>query len=145
MKFSTKTRYGLRFMVNLGRFDMSKTVQLSDIAKDEDISEKYLSQIVIPLKSAGLIQSERGANGGYRLGRYAKDITVKDIVEIFEGSLYPVGCVTDPANCDRGNLCVTQQVWQKVGDTLSITLESITLESLVEDYRKQNQVIDFSI
>jgi len=145
MKFSTKTRYGLRFMVNLGRFNISETVQLSDIAKDEDISEKYLSQIVIPLKSAGLIQSVRGANGGYRLSRPSNEITVKDIVEIFEGSLYPVDCVTDPSKCDRGSLCVTQQVWQKVGDTLSLTLESITLKSLVEDYRKQNEVIDFSI
>lgn len=145
MKFSTKTRYGLRFMVNLGRYDIKETVQLSDIAKDENISEKYLSQIVIPLKAAGLIQSERGANGGYRLGRSSKTITVKEIVEIFEGSLYPVDCVEDAGQCERGNICVTQHVWQKVGDVLSITLESISLDSLVEDYRKQNQVIDFSI
>lgn len=145
MKFSTKTRYGLRFMVSLGSKESKGNVQLSDIAKDEGISEKYLSQIVIPLKSAGMIQSERGANGGYRLAKPARDISLREIVEIFEGSLYPVNCVEDPSCCDRGTLCVTQKVWKKVGDALIFTLEEIHLQDLVDDYEKSRQVIDFSI
>jgi Rrf2 family protein len=145
MKFSTKTRYGLRFMVNLGSNVKDGNVQLSDIAKDENISEKYLSQIVIPLKSAGLILSERGANGGYRLARAAKNINLKEIVEVFEGSLYPVDCVTDPGTCERGTLCVTQEVWKKVGDALIITLENINLESLINDHLQRKQILDYSI
>jgi len=145
MKFSTKTRYGLRFMVNLGANASDKPVQLSEIARLEDISEKYLSQIVIPLKSRGLVISERGANGGYRLGKTASEITVKEIVQTFEGSLYPVDCITEADSCDRSSHCVTQQVWKKAGDALIITLENITLESLITDYLKQKQVIDYSI
>lgn len=145
MKFSTKTRYGLRFMVSLGSHGNGGTTQLSDIAKEEGISEKYLSQIVIPLKSAGLIQSERGSKGGYRMGKSPSEITVRQIVEVFEGSLYPVDCVDDPLSCDRGSLCVTQQVWKKVGDTLIYALESINLQSLIEDYLQSRQVLNFSI
>lgn len=145
MKFSTKTRYGLRFMVSLGSHGNGDTTQLSDIAKDEGISEKYLSQIVIPLKSAGLIQSERGSKGGYRMGKPLGEITVREIVEVFEGSLYPVDCIDDPLSCDRGSLCVTQEVWKKVGDTLIFALENLSLQNLVEDYLQRRQIINFSI
>ena len=87
MKFSTRTRYGTRLMIRLGLSDTKDPVLLKDIAKKEGMSEKYLSQIIIPLKAAGLVDSFRGAHGGYSLARQPRHITVGDIVFALEGEI----------------------------------------------------------
>lgn len=120
-------------MINLAKNGNQKAIQLSEIAKQENISEKYLSQIAIPLKSAGLITSIRGAGGGYKLDRATSQITVKEIVEALEGNLYPVECSTSPENCEKSTACITRKVWKKMGDGISDTLEKLTLENLLED------------
>ena len=136
MKLSTRARYGSRLMLELGLYYGKGPVFLKDIAKREEISEKYLSQIIIPLKAAGLVESIRGAHGGYVLSRDPKQITMKDIVETLEGSLDLVGCVRRPKMCGRVSLCVTRNLWRKVSDNISQALASVTLEDLVKDYKE---------
>ncbi len=145
MKFSTKTRYALRFMINLGCNSKSGNIQLNDIAKTENISVKYLSQIVLPLKSSGLITSERGARGGYRLAKQPSCISIRTIVELFEGSLYPTDCITDRSVCKKNTHCITQKVWKRAGDALISTLDNIHLDELVDECIQNRQLFNYSI
>lgn len=106
-------------------------VFLKDVAKREDISEKYLSLIVIPLRGAGLIQSIRGARGGYRLTRKPADITVRDVWQALEGEICLVDCVNDTKRCSRISTCPTRDIWGMLGQKISETLRSVTLADLV--------------
>ena len=133
MKISTRTRYGLRFMVSLAEQDGAGPILLKDIARQQEISEKYLSQIVIPLRAAGLIHSARGAHGGYVLARKPEAITVADVVDVFEGEPCLVDCVKYPERCSRTPICPTREVWSVLGNKIQETLASITLKSLAAD------------
>ena len=135
MKLSTKSRYASRLMVNLALVYQKGPVQLNEIAKKEEISEKYLSQIVILLRSAGLIRSIRGAKGGYLLTRSPEEITLKDIVEVMEGGLNIVDCLDENEPCGRTGKCITRQVWEKVTKAITRTLEEISLKDLTEQVR----------
>src|SRR5512138_597369 len=128
MRISTRARYGLRLMLELALQHGKGPIFLKDIARSQDISEKYLSQIIIPLKASGLVTSFRGAHGGYILQGDPAGITVRQIVEVLEGDLSLVECVTNPASCDRAAQCVTQDVWCRVSQAMSETLEGLTLE-----------------
>ena len=132
MKLSTRTRYGVRMMLALA-IDYSKgPVFLKSIAEEEDISEKYLSLIMIPLRSAGLVKSIRGAHGGYRLSREPSQINLYEIVDVLEGKISLVDCIEDPSSCVRASNCVTRDIWEIVTDNISETLRAITLNTLVE-------------
>ncbi len=102
---------------------------MKDIAKKEEISEKYLSLIIIPLRRAGLVNSNRGAYGGYTLAREPSKITVKEIVDILEGDCL-VNCIEDSSACSRISTCAARDIWVLLGEKISETLESITLEKL---------------
>lgn len=130
MKLSTRTRYGVRLMLALARIHGQGSVFLKDIAKEEEISEKYLSQIIIPLRGAGLVNSSRGAHGGYALARSPAEITLRQIVEPLEGDCL-VDCVNNPAACARVLTCASRDVWTLLGGKISETLDSITLEQLL--------------
>lgn len=117
-------------MIDLAGHFGDKPVFLKDIAAREDISEKYLSLIVIPLKSAGLIRSVRGARGGYMLAREPEKISLRDIVEAVDGVICLVNCVNHPETCDRIAICPTRDLWSALGDRISETLAGITLEQL---------------
>ena len=132
MKLSTKSRYAARLMVNLALVYKQGPIQLNEIAKREEISEKYLSQIVILLRGAGLIRSVRGAKGGYLLSRDPAEITLKDIVEVTEGGLNILDCLNDEESCGRSGKCVTKQIWDRVTAVITETLENITLQDLAE-------------
>jgi Rrf2 family protein len=120
-------------------------VQLKMVAEAQEISEKYLSQIIIPLRSAGLVDSERGAQGGYRLSRPPAEITVRNIVEALEGSLYPVDCAVTK-KCRRSKACPTTDIWKMLGDRIIETLDGITLEDMIKDYGvKINMSLGFNI
>jgi Rrf2 family protein len=112
-------------------------VFLKDVARREDISEKYLSLIVIPLRSAGLIQSTRGAHGGYRLSRKPMEITVLDILSALEGEICLVNCVKDTQGCSRISTCPTRDIWSILGEKISETLSSVTLADLVQKRRQK--------
>ena len=136
MKISTRARYGLRFVIALAANYGKKSLYLKDIAKSQDISEKYLSQIVIDLKAAHLIDAFRGAHGGYVLAKSPAEITVYDVVAVLEGDLALVDCARDPSLCGRASHCISHEVWHKLGQVMIETLEAITLADLLE---RQNE------
>lgn len=139
MKISTKGRYGLRLMLDLAIHNDEGLVPLKDISSRQEISEKYLEQIIMLLNRASLVRSVRGSQGGYTLARPAKDITVGDVLRTMEGSLSPVDCVDDDGiNCDMSSFCVTKEVWRKIKDAIENVVDHITLEDLVVSYNEKN-------
>jgi Rrf2 family transcriptional regulator, cysteine metabolism repressor len=131
MRVSTRTRYGLRLMLYLARSFNKGNVFLKDIAKEENISEKYLSLIIIPLRSAALVRSVRGARGGYSLTRNPSKIYISDIVEVLEGDLDLVECVKDESSCERSPHCDSFHVWESLSIVMKNYLSSVTLEDLL--------------
>ncbi|MBC8570128.1 RrF2 family transcriptional regulator [Zongyangia hominis] len=137
MKISTKGRYGLRLMLDLALSYEKGLVSLRDVAARQEISEKYLEQIIMPLGRAGLVKSTRGAQGGYRLQLPPEEISVGDVLRVTEGSLTPVGCLDDTP-CARKDQCVTYSVWGRVQEAITDVVDHITLQDLVEDYHRKN-------
>ena len=145
MKLSTRVRYGVRLMIALALNYGNGPILLKDIARGENISEKYLSIIMIPLRSAGLVNSSRGAYGGYTLAREPSNINLKEIVDALEDSSL-VDCVRHPSRCPRVPICVSRDVWALIGGKISDTLSSITLEALVRlNHEKAEQAIMHNI
>ena len=136
MHMSTRGRYGVRLMVALALNYGNGTALLREVARREGISEKYLGQIIIPLKSAGLVLSQRGSRGGYALARSPEGITVKDVVEAIEGRIAAVLCVSDPAACARATSCVATGVWKKLSEDIERSLSSFTLAALARQARE---------
>lgn len=139
MRLSTKARYGLRLMLNLASRYGDGPVLLREIAEREQISEKYLSLIIIPLRVDGLVQSARGAYGGYSLARAPEEITVKHIIHALEGETALVNCVKNPAACLRVQTCPTREVWNILGEKIGETLDGMTLASLVKKSRDKEE------
>lgn len=138
MKISTKGRYALRLMLDLALHDTGIAVPIKVIAGRQDISEKYLEQIIALLTRAGFVSSTRGARGGYRLTRPPKEYTVGMILRLTEGSLAPVACLDNGAQpCDRQTACATLHVWNRLNDAINEVVDGITLEDLAEIQRGQ--------
>lgn len=139
MKISTKGRYALRLMLDLAVYNTGEPVSLKDIAARQEISEKYLEQIISVLNKAGYVRSIRGAQGGYVLTRTPKEYTVGMILRLTEGELAPVNCVgKDAVACDRSEGCVTIKIWQKIYDAVNEVVDGITLENLVEWHNEKS-------
>lgn len=140
MKLSTKSTYGLRAMINIALEPGGMATSIADIARREGISVAYLEQLLNKLRHSGLIASIRGPKGGYVLSRKPGDITLKDIVAVLEGSIYPMHCVAGGNEhsglCKRRNGCVPKLVWMKLAKAISGCLEGITLEDLCVESRK---------
>lgn len=147
MKLSTKGRYGVRLMLDLAAHYGERPVLLREIAQREDISEKYLWHLINPLKSAGLINSTRGAHGGYTLSKAPSEISVKDIFEVVEGPLCLVDCVEKPSTCKRSDFCIARDLWGETSKVLAETLAKTSLASLVERQKakKQFQAVNYDI
>ena len=142
MKISTKGRYALRLMIDLAQHDAAGYIPLRDISKRQEISAKYLEQIVVQLSRAGFVTSTRGAQGGYQLAKPAADYTVGDILRITEGPLAPVACLAkDPVECPLADECVTLEFWRGLYDVVNRYVDSVTLEELVN----QGKTLNFSI
>jgi len=135
MKISTRGRYGVRLMMELAAHYGEGTVLLKDIAEQQQISEKYLWQLINPLKAVGLINSVRGSKGGYTLAKPPSAITMKDIMGVLEGSLCLVDCVDNPAACDRSPSCVSRDLWGEASQIFTSKLESVTLADMLEKQR----------
>ncbi|MFZ1979730.1 MAG: Rrf2 family transcriptional regulator [Smithella sp.] len=139
MKLSTRARYGVRLMVALA-FNYDKgPVLLKDVAKGENISEKYLSLIIIPLRRIGLVNSIRGAHGGYLLAKDPSQITMKEIIDVLEGDCSLVDCVRNPSTCPRVPICASHDIWEIIGEKISETLNSVTLDMLVKMNQEKAQ------
>ena len=132
MKLSARTRYGVRLMVALAVNYGKGPIFLKEIAKRENISEKYLSLIIIPLRGGGLVSSVRGAHGGYNLVKEPSQVTLKEIVDVLEGDCSLVDCVKNPSSCARVPICASHDIWAILGGKISDTLSSITLDMLVK-------------
>ncbi len=139
MKISTKGRYALRLMLDLAQHrDEQEYISIKKIAQRQDISEKYLEQIVAQLARAGFVTSVRGAQGGYRLVQEPKDYTVGMILRHIEGNLSSVKCLEEsPNKCRRCNNCVTIEVWKQINDAVNNVIDNITLQNLVDQQLAQ--------
>jgi Rrf2 family protein len=137
MKLSTRSRYGVRLMTRLAMNHGKGAVLMKDISRLEGISEKYLGQIIIPLRGAGLVAGRRGAGGGYTLTRKPSDVTVRDIVEVLEGDISLVPCAGNPDACRRQGACAATTVWRKLAEDVSRVLGSYTLKDLADEARRK--------
>jgi len=138
MKISTRGRYALRLMVDLAASPGDEYVTIKSIAARQEISEKYLEQIITALSRAGFVKSARGAQGGYKLSRPAEEYTVGMILRAIEGSLVPVKCMEDePNQCPRSSFCVTLDVWKKIDEAIRSVVDNITLEELAQKQRER--------
>lgn len=141
IKLSTKGRYGTRLMQNLAFHynNGNESVILKNISDEEEISIRYLEQIIIPLKIARLVKSIRGAGGGYTLSRAPSEIRLDEILHALEGSCCLVDCVEDSDYCDRIALCATYEVWKEATNMLKNYFSSLTLQDLLEIQKKKNR------
>lgn len=138
MKISTKGRYALRLMLDLALHDNGEYISIKEIAQRQSLSEKYLEQIISVLSRAGFVKSVRGAQGGYRLAKPAKEYTVGMILRLTEGSLAPVACLDDEVNqCERSGACVTLPIYKRIFDAVNDVIDNTTLEDMVEDARQE--------
>lgn len=133
MMISTKGRYALRLMLDLALNNNGEYISLKDIASRQEISIKYLEQIIRLLVPAGFVKSVRGANGGYKLAKSPDKYTVGMILRLTEGSLAPVACLEyEPNDCERADTCPTLFVWKQLYDAINNVVENITLSDLVD-------------
>lgn len=142
MKISTKGRYGLKAMIDIGAYSVNNNcVCIKNIAERQGISENYLEQLIAQLKKAGLVASIRGANGGYILTRDTKEITVGDVLRALEDDLQITKCAGQKlTSCGNSNCskCVTKNVWEKLTESVNTAADSITLADLVNDFKEIN-------
>jgi Rrf2 family protein len=133
-------------MINLASSYNKRNVFLKDIAKEEEISEKYLSQIVIPLRRAGLISASRGVHGGYTLARPPREITAKEVVEVLEGDLDLIECVREQDACNRAEGCASRGLWEGLSRKITEYLNSVNLSDLLKiKQEKASKTIEYSI
>ncbi|HID56533.1 TPA: Rrf2 family transcriptional regulator [Candidatus Poribacteria bacterium] len=139
MRISTKGRYGLRAALELAIHYGGPPISAKEIAASQDISEKYLEHLIATLKNAGLVQSVRGARGGYKLARSPSQITLLEVLKPLEGDFSPVECVDRPEVCNRSSACITREIWKRIKDSIEDVLESMTLQDLVEEYNAKTK------
>lgn len=139
MRLSTKGRYGLRAVLDIAVNADGEAISLSRIAERQEISVNYLEQLIAKLRKSGVVNSIRGAQGGYVLAKPAKDISVGDILRSLEGDLHPVDCseINDAdIECSHSDLCVTKYVWKRISDSINDAVDGIMLSDLVDESRK---------
>lgn len=151
MKFSTRSRYGLRAMVDMAiNFKPGEPIPLGQVAERQGLSEGYLEQLMTFLRKGGLVRSVRGAQGGYILSREPSRITAGEIVRCLEGPLSPTECVSEdsPDQCARAEICVTRGLWEKIRKSVAEVLDSTTLEDLAreaEEIRRSREAMMYNI
>ena len=144
MKLSTRTRYGIRAILELAENDGKRPLRLRIIAQRQDISIKYLEQLMAILRSAGFVRSVRGAKGGYMLAKPPNQIKLSDVFDCLEGYVTTVECVEDKKYCERSDDCIARQVWIQVQDAIKNVLQSITVQDLV-NRAKDKKMLNYQI
>lgn len=137
MKFSTRTRYGLRFLLRLAQQSDTSLVQLGQVAQEENISSGYLEQIVRALKPLGILYAVRGSGGGYRLARPAAQINLEEVFARLEGEISPVSCLSGGKHCHRQDACISRHFWHELDDHVRSFLRARTLQDIL-DSEKDN-------
>jgi Rrf2 family iron-sulfur cluster assembly transcriptional regulator len=133
MKLSTKSRYGIRLLVDLTRHHDRGPISIGEISKRQDISVKYLEQLIRPLQRAKLVKSVRGPKGGHMLAKEPHKITMGEIVRLFEGQVDLVKCISLPGNCQMSEDCRVRLAWQAATQAMFEKLDAITIADLVAD------------
>lgn len=131
MKLSTRSRYGARILLELARRGSEAPVQVSQISKEQNIPAKYLEQLVRTLKAANLITSVRGAKGGHILNKAADEISLGEVVRLFEGQYELVECISKPDKCGMAEDCRVRLAWKSATEALYEKLDTITIADLV--------------
>ncbi len=135
MKLSSRSRYGLRAVLDLALEYGKGPLQIKTIASRQDISNKYLEQLMTILKTSGLVRSLRGPKGGYMLAKPPNEVKLDEVFTVLEGPLVTVECLQHPKFCPRCAECITRQVWSDVQDAILGVLETINLQDLVDRVR----------
>lgn len=139
MKISARGQYGTRALLDLALHDGKGPVLLRDIAQRQQISLSYLEHVVTPLIAGGIVRSTRGRRGGVSLAKPPAEIRLDEVIQLLEGSMAPVECVSNPEVCERSELCVTRDVWDELKKAMDGVLESITLQDLAERQKSKQQ------
>lgn len=138
MKISTKGRYALRMLIDLAENQKDGYVALKDIATRQNISKKYLEQIVPVMNKSDILRTNRGFQGGYRLAKAPEKYTVGEILRLTEGSLAPVACLEhSPNECPLCGECATLPVWQGLYDVINEYLDGITLQDIIDNHKER--------
>lgn len=145
MKLSSRTRYGMRAVLELSMEYGKKPMQIKAIASREDISNKYLEQLIAMLKAAGIVRSIRGPRGGYVLAKPPQEVTLKEVFLTLEGPMVPADCLEHPDFCPRCTDCATREIWQELQDSISQVLESYTLADLVDKSIRAKKAANYNI
>jgi Rrf2 family protein len=141
MMFSTRAEYGVRVMVALARSDGSAPLSLAEIAEGDELPLGYLEHLAARLRKAGLVESRRGARGGYLLARPAEEISMAEVVEALEGSIAPIECISAGADghlvcareSDPDHICPTKLLWTRVQGSIVRTLNETKLSDLLQE------------
>ena len=140
MKVSTRGEYGVRAMVALAKKYGDGPMSIAAVARESSVPYAYLEQLIVPLRRAGLVESKRGAQGGYTLTRAPEEMTVGEVYRVMEGPVAPMDCVSEDMadqTCPLIENCETRPVWLKVRDSIGSTIDSITLADLIKDDKRK--------
>ena len=144
MKLSTRSRYGARILVDLARHNGQGPVQIGEISKRQDISVKYLEQLIRPLKQASMVTSVRGPKGGHMLAKDPADITLGQIVRLFEGQAELVECISNPEQCNMSDDCQVRLAWKEATRVLYEKLDSTTISDLMQENVNDKEQVNVS-
>ncbi len=139
MKLSTRGRYGSLLLLDLALHREKGPVLLRDIAQRQQIPLPYLKHLIAPLIAAGLLRSTRGAKGGLLLVRPPEQVTLREVIQLLEGSIAPVECINNPEVCERSGFCAPRDIWVELNEAMEGVLEATTLQDLVEKQRMKQQ------
>ncbi len=139
MKLSTRGQYGTRALLDLALHRGEEPILLKDISQRQQISLKYLEHLITPLIAGGIVRSTRGPRGGVSLAKLPEEIRLDEVIQLLEGSIAPVECVSNPQVCTRSELCATRDIWSDLKKAIDGVLESTTLQDLVERQKKKEQ------
>lgn len=137
MKLSTRSRYGARMMLDLAKHYNEGPVQIGDIANRQDVSVKYLEQLIIPLKKANLVKSVRGSKGGHMLAKPPNKISIGQIVKVLEGGIQLSNCLESIDVCNRSPSCLTREIWREATKAMCDKLNSINLSKAIETGKRR--------
>ena len=143
MKLSTRTRYGMRAVIELAQHEEKRPLQLKVIAERQGISVKYLEQLMSLLRSAGFVRSIRGSKGGYVLARPAEQINVHEIFRCLEGAVATSECTEDVDSCERSADCAAREIWMRVEEAIKGVLGSLSLADVVE--KAKSREVEYQI